>query len=91
MEQQLPKRPETGTSGKYGRILAERGDPGRDGEPVFVLRGQDMLAGLAIRAYWALCVAANCDDAHLNGVEAELSRFADWAAAHEDRLKVPGS
>jgi hypothetical protein len=91
MNEELPDRPPVGTEAKYGRILTERGDPGRrDGEPLFLLRGQDALAGFALRAYRDFCIATGCDPAQIDGVSAALERFTDWAGANPDRMKLPG-
>lgn len=86
----LPQRPARGTAGKYGTIMTEHGDPGRDGEPVFILRAKDVLAPMAIRAYMDLCVAAGCDEKHLEGITAQLEEFASWAEANKGRLTIPG-
>jgi len=67
---------------KYGRITVE-GKEIPEGEPLFLLRGQDRLASAAVRYYAALVKAAGQDEA-----AREIMKCADQMDAYP-RKKYP--
>jgi hypothetical protein len=75
---------------KYGKVTFEHGSIGDD-EPVFVLRGRDQLAMLAIAQYGHLCQAANTTDDHLGAIQEALDQFAEWTQEHIEELRKPSS
>jgi hypothetical protein len=63
---------------KYGKITTERGDI-PEGEPLFVLRGQDVLAPAVVR-YYADLVEATCPDGveEAKKIRVEARRMRLW-------------
>ena len=59
-----------------------------DGEPVFVLRSQDVLAVPAITQYARLAVQIGEYELSRQ-VQAAALEVAEWQAAHPDLVKVP--
>lgn len=69
-----------------GRIVnAASGVPVPEDEPLFVLRGKDKNAALALAYYKKLCADAN----HQMAVNIRLHEFVDFAHEHPDRMKEP--
>lgn len=69
-----------------GRLInAESGKPIPDGEPLFILRGKDKNAALAIAYYQDLCR----DDQHRKAVNKRLHEFVDFAHENPELLKEP--
>lgn len=61
-------------SGKYGKIEIPK--IGTD-EPVFILRGQDMLAQGMVEIYKV--IVGLHDSAMASGLDAEIERFRSWS------------
>lgn len=61
----------------------------RDDEPIFVLRGQDLVAPLAIE-YWGV-QARNHHSPNMKVEEAmqDAQNFRNWQAAHPKQVKYP--
>lgn len=83
---------------KYGRVSAELKEI-PENEPVFIIRGKDVLAVRAIQAYAALLLSAR-DGAenertklHLadmaSDVEAVAVEVEMWQAVHDDLVRLP--
>lgn len=67
-------------SGKYGKLNI----PGiADGEPVFILRAQDRLAGKAVRMYQLLA------ESHGSPLAAELDKVVDSFRKWPGSRKMP--
>lgn len=73
---------------KYGAITAEKKEF-HDGEPVFVLRGGDALAPLAILDYARRCSAAGCDREHYEDVVKCSEEMRAWQEKNQDKVKNP--
>lgn len=58
-------------------------------EPLFLLRGRDHYALVAINAYQAAC-ESECNDLHLAGIQQVREKFCQFAAEHPERMKQPG-
>jgi hypothetical protein len=67
-------------------------------EPLFLLRGQDKAARMAIGPargdqrrmdYLAACVRAGVSIEHVQGICDAAQGMAEWQAANPDRVKVP--
>jgi hypothetical protein len=80
------QEPKYTTGGAGGRIInRSTGKPIPDDEPVFILRAKDVIATEALRAYHA----AVTDPVHAQAVQLRLQAFEAFAAANQDRMKVP--
>ena len=71
---------------KYGTITDEHGKIPAD-EPVFVLRGRDLLAVAAIRFYACTTWARHLSIA--NKVLGVADEIEAWQQAHPERCKLP--
>lgn len=58
-------------------------------EPLFLLRGRDHLALVAIHAYQGAC-EAECNELHMAGIQQVREKFCQFAAYHPERMKQPG-
>jgi hypothetical protein len=61
-------------------------------EPLFLLRGQDRLAGNGVTAYLVGCaekLGTEEMNAHTKAVADALTAFYEWQRDHPDRLKLP--
>jgi hypothetical protein len=73
-----------------GRIFnTVSGEQIPDDEPLFLLRGRDHFALVAINAYQAAC-ESECNELHLAGVQQTREKFCQFAAEHPERMKQPG-
>lgn len=71
-----------------GRILDRvTGDEIPDDEPIFIFRGRDALAAETLRHYFHQLEQG----AHTLAVWARIRDFDQFAAAHPDRMRVPGT
>lgn len=80
--------PDSGIDGKYGEITAER-KTFHPGEPVFLLRATDRLAGVAIRYYAHVCTSEGCDEEHVAAAYGHAERIEAWQAQNPDLVKRP--
>lgn len=59
-------------------------------EPVFVFRGRDKYAALALKGYEAaLSLAPGVTKAHLRAVSARVSDFVHFSVTHADQMRTP--
>lgn len=58
-------------------------------EPLFVLRGRDWYALVAIDAYQA-AIDGECSDLHKAGAQQVREKFCRFQAEHPERMKQPG-
>jgi len=80
------QEPKYTTGSRDGRICNRaNGKPIPDDEPVFILRAKDVTATAALRAYHA----AVTDPVHAQAVQLRIDAFEAFAAANQDRMKVP--
>jgi len=63
---------------KYGKITTERGEFPREDEPVFVLRGKDVLALETLRHYCEQARRFGCSGDFLRETSSAVDRFAEW-------------
>lgn len=63
---------------KYGKITAENGGFDREDEPVFILRGKDVLALETLRHYCEQAGRFGCSDLFLESLHQSVHRFAVW-------------
>lgn len=61
-----------------------------DDEPVFILRGRDYLARGVLRDYIKMSAEDGCNEYHIDGLNAAVERFDEFAEKHPDRMKQPG-
>ena len=76
---------------KYGYVTVEKepGHPFGDSEPVFILRGRDMVASVAIEEYALACRIAGASEEHVHSIYDAKEHFEQWAALNEELMKVP--
>lgn len=77
-----------GKEGKYGDVTSSTKEF-HEGEPVFILRGQDAVAPKAIMAYAQLCQAQGCDDGHVNQVMLVAQKMRSWQSGNPGLVKDP--
>jgi len=58
-------------------------------EPLFLLRGRDHYALVAINAYQGAC-ETECNELHMAGIQQVREQFCQFAAEHPERMKQPG-
>ncbi len=61
------------------------GQPIPDDEPIFILRGKDLKAAKALRAYHMTCENVE----HRKVVAQRIEDFERFAQEHPDRMKLP--
>lgn len=71
---------------KYGDLPIQAIHPN---EPFMVLRGKDMAALPAIRAYLGICFDMDAPEEHLRGIEAVIARFETFRAEYPEFMHVP--
>ena len=71
-------------------VKRSTGEPIPEDEPVFMLRGRDILAIATIRVYLSAALAYPCTEEHCQAVERVLERFYEFRKLHRDRMKEPG-
>lgn len=77
----------SGISDKYGSIYVEKGNL-RPGEPIFLLRAQDLLATDAVRAYADLArISGRLEVERL--AKAFAQRMEMWQDQNQDFIKLP--
>lgn len=59
-----------------------------DPMPVFTIKGKDVLAGPAVRAYRELCAAYGLHDQAVE-VDKAHAEIVEWQARNLDRVKMP--
>ena len=75
------------TSGKYGHVAVERGaDTFQEGEPVFLLRAQDVGALIILYTYAGTCVVNGAPEAHVEAIRETIQDFRDWQATHPPKV-----
>ncbi len=75
------------TSGKYGHVAVERGaDTFQEGEPVFLLRAQDMAALIILYTYAGTCMVNGAPEAHVEAIRETIQDFRDWQAKHPPKV-----
>lgn len=65
------------------------GKPIPHDEPVFILRGQDYRAALAISQYANACIVEPSADSHQAAVLGRHDEFMAFAEKHPERMKWP--
>lgn len=81
-------------SAKYGISGAQivntvSGEVIPEDEPLFLLRGRDHNAIVAINAYQGAC-ESECNELHMAGIQQVREKFCQFAANHPERMKQPG-
>lgn len=74
--------------GKYGIITAEK-KQFHPGEPIFLLRGTDALAPMAIEKYADICENYGCGSEHVTAIRAHAARIAKWQEENSGLVKTP--
>lgn len=59
------------------------------GEPIFVLRGKDMLARSAVTSYYHACLSAGSSVDHTAAIRIALNRLTLWQKNNKDKMKEP--
>lgn len=59
-------------------------------EPVFILRGRDKLAAIAIDTYITEMERRHCDRDRINDVRTVAKDFLNFEILHPSRMKQPG-
>lgn len=62
---------------KYGKVSFEFGNVGED-EPVFVIRGRDILGIAALNAYRDIATMHKCPTSLFDSVHDAIDAFAEW-------------
>lgn len=73
---------------KFGRVTTEHGDIPED-EPVFVIRGKDAAAPMAISHYADAAVMVGASDEFVDEVRRAVETVCAWQADHLDRIRAP--
>jgi hypothetical protein len=75
---------------KYGKITVEKepDTPFGDDEPLFLLRGNDLLAKDVLLEYLNLA-EAECSDEFIDKVNEVIATFREYRETHEDDIKLP--
>jgi hypothetical protein len=60
-------------------------------EPLFILRGSDLLAYPTLFYYLTLCGRESCSKRQILLMNNQLEKFLDYLDAHPDLMKLPGS
>lgn len=60
-------------------------------EPVFILRGRDVLAGRTINYYAGQMIETGCDHRRIFELGGVFAEFMKFSSKHPDRMKQPGS
>ncbi len=74
---------------KYGEITATNRQF-HPGEPVFLLRSQDILAPTQVAEYAAACRDAGCTEEHCKGVLQAAEAMHKWQTENPGLVKRPG-
>lgn len=72
--------------GKYGQIWTAKKNF-HPGEPVFLLRGTDPCASLALQQYAIACFNAKCSAEHQDGIKRAIERLEAWQKANPELVK----
>ncbi len=75
---------------RFGLIKRSNEEPVPEDEPIFILRGRDHLAVEVLKCYRALSISDGCNDFHMDGLQAQIALFVDFAKDHPERMKQPG-
>ena len=59
-------------------------------EPLFLIRGKDLLAVRALAYYQSLCIEYGCTDWQIEAMERTCREFLEFAQTHPERMKQPG-
>ena len=88
---QQHKRPPVRAAAVIAEVEWRYSDPFTfpDDEPLFLLRGQDALAGPTLMSYAMVCDDVRTSQEHRDGAWNAHDVFVDWQAEHPDRVKVP--
>lgn len=73
--------------GKYGNIICEKTALLPD-EPVFLLRGKDLLVPQAIRMYANRCKQAGCDPKHIDACLVRAAEIEQWQKENPTLVKA---
>ena len=73
---------------KYGKVTTENGEF-HEGEPVFILRAQDLVSLVAIDEYGGACDEAGVSDDHLVAIAEVYKDFDEWQENNSDKTKLP--
>lgn len=79
------------TDSKYGRITTENKDIPED-EPLFLLRGKDLVTPLCLEAYIAALAAAGYEAGHpafMAKLRVQRDRINDWQKENRNRVRMP--
>lgn len=71
-------------------VNRETGEEIPQDEPIFILRGRDLMASSTIRDYHLRCETSGCQTAHIHAIEASLNRFAIFQHEKPERMRFPG-
>lgn len=71
-------------------IKTSNGQPIPPEEPVFILRGRDRLAKVALLHYYELCVQDGCNDEFLADLRKAIEGFIDFTVVEQGKMKQPG-
>lgn len=70
------------------RLVGQSGEVPAD-EPLFILRGRDVLSRDTIAAYLALCEKGGADRDHIAAVRERLRQFEEFKTKNPHRMKTP--
>jgi hypothetical protein len=59
-------------------------------EPLFLLRARDHLAAPLLWKYRELAIEDGCTQYHIDGIEACIAKFEEFARTFPERMKQPG-
>lgn len=60
-----------------------------DDEPVFLVRGRDILACALLEAYKEMAAEENCTAEHLDAIDHRIDQFEKFAQDHPERMRTP--
>lgn len=76
---------------KYGTVTVEK-EPGNslgDDEPVFILRGRDVVSVATVRVYAQKCAQHGSPKEHVLSVNEAADAMVVWQKANPDLVKLP--
>ena len=70
-------------------VLVGQSGPVPADEPLFILRGRDVIARELLKHYRHCAENAGADTNHLEAIERRIKEFSSFAWNHPERMKVP--
>jgi hypothetical protein len=83
------KRVEIPIQWKTALVKMSNGEAIPEDEPIFILRGRDVLAVQTLAYYLEISAEHGCNDYHQQKVSEAIERFTSYEIDHPDVMKTP--